>query len=42
MPQYVAPAADQVVINSAWLRSLAGTVSATGSNVILNVNAASH
>ncbi len=42
MPQYLAPAYDQVTLNDAWLRSLAGVVSSTGSNVILNVNAADH
>ncbi len=42
MPQYVAPAPDRVVLNSAWLHSLAGAVTATGSDVILNVNAAAH
>jgi hypothetical protein len=42
MPRYLAPAADRVFLNNAWLQSLAKTVSATGSNVILNVNAAAH
>ncbi len=42
MPQYLAPASDRVTLNAAWLRSLAGVVSTTGSHVILNVNAADH
>ncbi len=42
MPQYVGPAGARVVLNNAWLQSLAGAVSATGSDVILNVNAAAH
>lgn len=42
MPQYLAPTFDRVTLNDAWLRSLAGVVNATGSHVILNVNAASH
>ncbi len=42
MPQYVAPPADQVTLNDAWLRSVAGVAAATGSKVILNVNAAAH
>lgn len=41
-PRYLAPAYDRVTLNDAWLRSLAGVVSATGSSVILNVNAADH
>jgi hypothetical protein len=42
MPQYLAPTYDRVTLNNAWLESLAGLVSATGSDVILNVNAADH
>ncbi len=42
MPQYVGPANDRVVLNNAWLQSLAGAAGATGSDVILNVNAAAH
>ncbi len=42
MPQYLAPAADRVTIGNAWLQSLAGVVAGTGSNVIINVNAAAH
>ena len=42
MPQYIAPTVDRVTLNDAWLQSLAGVVSQTGSNVILNVNAADH
>jgi hypothetical protein len=42
MPQYLAPAADRVFLNNAWLQSLANEVSETGSDVILNVNAAAH
>ena len=42
MPQYLAPAYDRVTLNDAWLQSLAGVVSATGSDVILNVDAANH
>jgi hypothetical protein len=42
MPQYVAPPGDRVTLDSAWLQSLAGAVTATGSDVILNVNAAAH
>lgn len=41
-PQYLAPAADQVTLNDAWLRSVAGVASTSGSQVILNVNAADH
>ena len=42
MPQYLAPTYDRVTLNNAWLQSLAGVVSTTGSKVILNVNAANH
>ncbi|HEX3617479.1 MAG TPA: hypothetical protein VHU61_13120, partial [Solirubrobacteraceae bacterium] len=42
MPQYLAPAYDRVTLNDAWMRSLSSVVSATGSNVILNVDAADH
>jgi hypothetical protein len=48
LPQFVAPAADRVTLDDAWLQSLAGAVVATnaiskmGSDVILNVNAAAH
>ena len=42
MPQYVAPVADRVFLNNSWLQSLATEVSETGSDVILNVNAAAH
>jgi hypothetical protein len=42
MPQYVAPAYDRVTLNDAWMQSLSSVVSATGSNVILNVDAADH
>jgi hypothetical protein len=42
MPQYIAPAVDRVTLNDAWLQALAGVVTQTGSNVILNVNAAAH
>jgi hypothetical protein len=42
LPQYLAPAAVRVSLNNAWLQSLATEVSETGSDVILNVNAAAH
>jgi hypothetical protein len=42
MPQYLAPTYERVTLNDAWMRSLASVVSATGSNVILNVDAADH
>ena len=42
MPQYLAPAYDRVTLDDAWLQSLSGVVSATGSDVILNVDAADH
>ena len=42
MPQYLAPVSDRVTLDSAWLQSLSGAVKATGSDVILNVNAAAH
>ena len=42
MPQYIAPAVDRVSLNNAWLQSLADVVTQTGSDVILNVNAAAH
>lgn len=42
MPQYLAPAYDQVTLNDAWMQSLSSVVSATGSDVILNVDAADH
>jgi hypothetical protein len=42
MPQYLAPPADQVFLNNSWLQSLANTLSETGSDAILNVNAAAH
>lgn len=42
LPQYLAPPYDRVTLNDAWLQSLAQVVSATGSHVILNVNAAAH
>jgi hypothetical protein len=42
MPQYLAPTTDRVTLDDAWLDSLAGVVSQTGSDVILNVNAADH
>ena len=42
MPQFLAPSYDRVTLNDAWLQSLAGVVAGTGSNVILNVNAADH
>jgi hypothetical protein len=42
MPQYIAPVVDRVTLNDAWLQSLADVVTQTGSNVILNVNAAAH
>jgi hypothetical protein len=41
-PQYLAPTYDRVALNNAWMQSLSGVVSATGSNVILNVDAADH
>jgi hypothetical protein len=41
-PQYLAPAYDRVTLDNEWLQSLAGVVSATGANVILNVDAANH
>jgi hypothetical protein len=41
-PQYLAPAFERVTLDDAWLRSLAGVVASTGSNVILNVDAADH
>jgi hypothetical protein len=42
MPQYIGPAGDDVSLNQSFLNSLAGVLSATGSDVILNVNAAAH
>ena len=42
MPQYLGPAGNRVVLDNAWLESLAGAVRSTGSDVILNVNAAAH
>jgi hypothetical protein len=42
MPQYLAPAYDRVTLNDAWMQSLSSVVSATASNVILNVDAADH
>ena len=42
MPQYLAPAYDRVTLDDPWMQSLSGVVSATGSDVILNVNAADH
>lgn len=41
-PQYLAPTDDRVTLNDAWMQSLSGVVSATGSNVIMNVDAADH
>jgi hypothetical protein len=41
-PQYIAPTYDQVDLNDAWMQSLASVTSATGSDVILNVDAADH
>ena len=41
-PQYLAPAYDRVTLDDAWLQSLSSVVSSTGSNVILNVDAANH
>ena len=42
MPQYLAPTFDRYTLDGSWLQSLAGAVTATGSSVILNVNAAAH
>ena len=42
LPQYLAPVGDQVNLGYPWLRSLASTAAATGSDVIINVNAADH
>ena len=42
MPEFLAPAADRVTLNNAWLASLARVAGATGSDVIINVNAAAH
>jgi len=42
LPQYLAPVGDQVDLGYPWLQSLASTAAATGSDVILNVNAADH
>lgn len=42
MPQYLAPAYNRVTLDNAWLESLAGVLQATGSQAILNVNAADH
>ncbi len=42
MPQYLAPPADRVTIDNPWLQSLAGLLKATGSQAVLNVNAANH
>ncbi len=42
LPQYLAPVGEQVNLGYTWLHSLASTAAATGSDVIINVNAASH
>lgn len=42
MPQYLAPLAKRVTLDNAWMQSLAGVAAETGSDVILNVNAAAH
>jgi hypothetical protein len=41
-PQYLAPSYDRVTLNDSWLQSLSHVVATTGSDVILNVNAADH
>jgi hypothetical protein len=41
-PQYLAPSYDRVTLDDGWLQSLGAIVSATGSDVILNVDAADH
>lgn len=41
-PQYIAPSWADFNLNSAWLQSLSAATAATGSKVILNVNAAAH
>jgi hypothetical protein len=42
MPEFVGPLGSDFTLNQAFLNSLAGLLSATGSDAILNVNAASH
>jgi hypothetical protein len=42
MAQYLAPASDRVTLDNAWLESLAGVLKASGSDAILNVDAADH
>jgi hypothetical protein len=42
MPQYLGPAGDDFSLNQGFLNSLAAVLTATGSDAILNVNAAAH
>jgi hypothetical protein len=42
IPWYVGPPQADVYLDNAWLESLANVAGATGSDVILNVNAAAH